>query len=84
MGPSDLSVTLTDGAEIEPHSAKVEAALDKIIAAAQKAGKIAGLYCVNAERAVAVAKRGVRFMAVGSDLAMLRAGAAAQLKTLKS
>ena len=53
MGPSDLSVTLTNGAEIEPHSAKVEAALDKIIAAAQKAGKIAGLYCVNAERAVA-------------------------------
>jgi 4-hydroxy-2-oxoheptanedioate aldolase len=83
VGPSDLSVTLSNGAEIEPHSAKVEAALDKIIAAAQKAGKIAGLYCVNAERAVWAGKRGVRFMAVGSDLAMLRAGAAAQLKTLK-
>jgi len=83
VGPSDLSITLTNGAELDPHSAKVEAALDKIIAAAHKAGKVAGLYCVNAERAVACAKRGIRFMAVASDLAMLRAGAAAQLKTLK-
>ncbi len=83
VGPSDLSIGLTDGGELDPHSAKVEAALDKIIAAAHKAGKIAGLYCANAERAVACAKRGIRFMAVASDLMMLRAGAAAQLKTLK-
>ena len=68
VGPSDLSIALTDGAELDPHSDTVEAALDKIIAAANKAGKIAGLYCVNAERAVACAKRGIRFLAVGSDL----------------
>ena len=35
------------------------------------------------ERAAALAKRGVRFLAVASDLAMLRAGAAAALKALK-
>ncbi len=83
VGPSDLSIGLTDGKELDPHSRTVEAALDKIIAAADKAGKVAGLYCANAERAVACAKRGIRFMAVASDLAMLRAGAAAQLKTLR-
>jgi 4-hydroxy-2-oxoheptanedioate aldolase len=83
VGPSDLSIALTDGAELDPHSAKVDAGVDRVIAAANKAGKIAGLYCVNAERAVAMAKRGLRFLAVGSDLAFLRAGAAAQLKTLK-
>ncbi len=83
VGPSDLSIGLTNGAELDPHSAKVEAALDRIIAAAKKAGKIAGLYCANAERAVACAKRGVRFMAVASDLTFLRMGAAAQLKVLK-
>ena len=49
----------------------------------RKAGKVAGLYCANAERAVACAKRGVRFLAVGSDLGFLRAGTAAQLKVLK-
>ena len=83
VGPSDLSIGLTDAAELDPHSNTVEAALDKIVAAAKKAGKVAGLYCANAERAVACAKRGIRFMAVGSDLAFLRAGTAAQLKTLK-
>jgi 4-hydroxy-2-oxoheptanedioate aldolase len=83
VGPSDLSITLSNGAELEPHSPTVEAALDKIIAAAHKHGKVAGLYCVNAERAVACAKRGIRFMAVASDLMFLRAGAAAQLKVLK-
>jgi 4-hydroxy-2-oxoheptanedioate aldolase len=83
VGPSDLSIGLTDGKELDPHSATVEAALDKIIAACRKAGKVPGLYCANAERAVACAKRGIRFLAVGSDLGFLRAGTAAQLKTLK-
>jgi len=83
VGPSDLSIGLTDGASLDPHSDVVEKALDRIVAAATKAGKIAGLYCANAERAVACAKRGVRFLAVGSDLAFLRAGTAAQVKTLR-
>ena len=78
VGPSDLSIGLTDGNELDPHSDTVEAALDKIVAACRKAGKIAGLYCANAERAVACAKRGFRFLAVGSDLGFLRAGTAAQ------
>jgi 4-hydroxy-2-oxoheptanedioate aldolase len=84
VGPSDLSIALTAGGELDPHSALVEGALDAIVAAARKAGKVAGLYCVNAERAMACARRGIRFMAVGSDLAFLRAGAAAQLKVLGS
>jgi 4-hydroxy-2-oxoheptanedioate aldolase len=83
VGPSDLSIGLTDGAVLDPHSDAVEQALDRIVAAAGKAGKIAGLYCANAERAVAAAGRGFRFLAVGSDLAFLRAGTATQLKTLR-
>jgi len=83
VGPSDLSIGLTDGAELDPHSSTVEAALDKLVAACRQAGKVAGLYCANAERAAACAKRGFRFLAVGSDLAFLRAGAASQLKVLK-
>ena len=83
VGPSDLSIDLSGGTELDPHSPTVEAALDKIVAACRKAGKVAGLYCANAERAVASAKRGFRFLAVGSDLSFLRAGAAAQLKVLK-
>jgi 4-hydroxy-2-oxoheptanedioate aldolase len=84
IGPSDLSIALTDGATLDPHSPAVETALDNVVTAAKKAGKIAGLYCINAERAVACAKRGFQFLAVGSDQAFLRAGAAAQLRTLRS
>jgi 4-hydroxy-2-oxoheptanedioate aldolase len=83
VGPSDLSIALTDGAEVEPHSALVERELDRVVAAAQKHNKIPGLYCANAERALFAAKRGFRFCAVGSDLGFLRAGTAAQLKALK-
>jgi 4-hydroxy-2-oxoheptanedioate aldolase len=83
VGPSDLSIALTECREVEPHSALVERELDRVIAAAGKAGKVAGLYCANAERAVFAAKRGFRFLAVGSDLGFLRMGAAAQLKTLR-
>jgi 4-hydroxy-2-oxoheptanedioate aldolase len=83
VGPSDLSIGLTEGAELDPHSATVEAALVRIVAACRNAGKVAGLYCANAERARVAAARGFRFLAVGSDLAFLRAGTAAQLKTLK-
>jgi 4-hydroxy-2-oxoheptanedioate aldolase len=83
VGPSDLSIALTDGAEVEPHSAIVERELDRVVAAARKHNKVPGLYCVNAERALFAAKRGFRFLAVGSDLGFLRSGTAAQIKALK-
>ena len=43
VGPSDLSIGLTDGKELDPHSDTVEAALDKIVAACRKAGKYVGI-----------------------------------------
>ena len=68
---------------LDPLSQKVEGHLDRIIAVAQKAGKIAGAYCHNAERAVALSRRGVRYHAVSSDMGFLCAGTAAQVKVLK-
>jgi len=53
IGPSDLSLALSDGTLLDPHSPAVDAELDKVVAAANKAGKIPGLYCANAARAVA-------------------------------
>ncbi len=83
LGPSDLSIALSEGKSVDPLSKDVDHELDRMIAGAQKAKKIPGAYCHSAERAAALAKRGVKFLAVSSDLAMLRAGAAAALKTLK-
>ena len=58
-------------------------AIDRICQAAIKAGKIPGIYCRDAARALAMAKRGFRFIAVGSDGGIVREGAAAQMKALK-
>jgi 4-hydroxy-2-oxoheptanedioate aldolase len=83
LGPSDLSINLSDGKNIDPLSKDVERELDRILAATERTKKIPGAYCHTPERAVALAKRGVRFLAVMSDLGMLRAGASAALKVLK-
>lgn len=84
IGPYDLSVALSKGTVLDPHSKDVEAAIDTIVAAAKKAGKLTGLYCATAERAMSVLSRGIAFTAVGNDLGFVRAAAAAQLKVLKS
>jgi 4-hydroxy-2-oxoheptanedioate aldolase len=84
LGPSDLSIALSDGKSLDPLSPDVERELDRIVAACQAAGKIPGAFCHTAERAVALKKRGMRFLSVMSDIAMLRAGTAAAMKVLKA
>lgn len=83
IGPYDLSTALSDGKAQDIQVPEVERAIDQICQAATKAGKIPGIYCRDPERALAMAKRGFRFIAVGSDHGIVREGAAAQLKTLK-
>lgn len=83
LGPSDLSIALSNGAALDPMAKEVDAAIDKIAAAVRKLGKIFGAYCHTADRAVALAPRGATFLAVGSDLGFLRAGTAAALRTIK-
>jgi 4-hydroxy-2-oxoheptanedioate aldolase len=84
LGPSDLSIALSNGKTLDPGAKEVDAALDTMIAGAQKAKKIPGAFCPTAERAVALAKRGVKFLTVSSDLTMLRAGIAASVKALRA
>jgi 4-hydroxy-2-oxoheptanedioate aldolase len=83
LGPSDLSIALSDGRTLDPHAKDVEVELDRIVTAARKAGRIPGAYCQNADRALALAKRGMRFLAISSDMAFLRAGARLELNKLK-
>ena len=83
IGPYDLSTSLSGGKAQDVQAPEVERAIDQIGAAAKKAGKIAGIYCRDAERALAMAKRGFRFMAVGSDHGFLREGLAPHMKALK-
>lgn len=83
VGPADLSYSLSNGQTLDPHSAAVDAALEKVLKACDRHKKIPGLFCRDAERAMAKARTGFRFLTVGTDLTFLRAGTAAQLKGLK-
>ena len=54
----------------------------EITGPAGEAGKIPGIYCRDAQRALDMAKRGFRFMTVGSDFSLVREGSAAALRML--
>lgn len=80
IGPSDLSIGLSRGASLDPLGAEVTAAIGHALQRARAAGKLAGIYAASGERAGEFARMGYDLVAVGSDIAFLRAGAAAMLK----
>ena len=82
IGPYDLSTSLSAGKAQDIEAPEVNAAIDKICAAAIGAGKIPGIYCRDAQRALDMAKRGFRFMTVGSDFSLVREGSSAALRML--
>jgi len=82
IGPYDLSTSLSAGKAQDINAPEVDKAIDKICAAVVKAGKIPGIYCRDATRALAMSKRGFRFITVGSDFSLVRESVAASLKTL--
>jgi 4-hydroxy-2-oxoheptanedioate aldolase len=75
IGPSDLSIALSNGRSLDPASVEVEQGLDHALARAKAAGKIAAVYAPTGQRAAEFMRRGFQFIAVASDLAMLRSGA---------
>jgi 4-hydroxy-2-oxoheptanedioate aldolase len=83
VGPYDLSTALSAGKAQDVEAPEVERAIDKICVAAREAGKVSGIYCADAARALAMAKRGFKFITIGSDLGVLRKGAAEMVKALK-
>jgi 4-hydroxy-2-oxoheptanedioate aldolase len=76
VGPSDLSITLAEGARIEATAPHVLDAAVAIGTKAREAGKIAGIYAFDAQKAKAFFGRGFTFAAVGSDVMALKTAAA--------
>lgn len=83
VGPYDLSTALSAGRAQDVTAPEVERAIDKICTAASKAGKIPGIYCRDAARALTMAKRGFKFITIGSDFGIVRDGAAGIMKALR-
>lgn len=84
VGPSDLSITFSNGATQNPSHPEVDGALDVIAGVASSRGKIAGVHCTTAERALELSQRGFRFLGVASDLGLLSLGAATVKTILNS
>lgn len=79
MGPSDLSVTLSNGKEIAATADWLDEPIRHLADRANAAGKIAGAFAVNPTRARYFRDHGYRLIALGADEAYLAEGAKAML-----
>jgi 4-hydroxy-2-oxoheptanedioate aldolase len=84
VGPSDLSIALTNGATVDQLHPEVDKALDHIAARAKAAGKFASAFCADGKRAAEVAAKGYKLMSIGTDNLLLRAGSRAALEAAKA
>ena len=84
VGPSDLSIALSGGAALDPAGAEVSAALEHALRRAKAARKPVCVYAPNPERGGELMRMGFDLVAIGSDSALLRAGARAALKTARA
>lgn len=74
VGPSDLSVTLTDGAKVAPGDPVVEEPVKLIAERTIAAGKIVGAFAWGGERAAFFRDLGYRLIALGTDQAYFTTG----------
>jgi 4-hydroxy-2-oxoheptanedioate aldolase len=84
IGPSDLSIALSEGRDLNPASDEVEEALDYALSRVRAANKVAGVYAASGPRAAELARRGFHMVSIASDTALLRAGAQAALGAARS
>ncbi len=83
VGPSDLSLTLSGGKAVNPGSPEAQAAISAILAACRRAGKFAAIFAHTPEAAKAFADLGYDFIAIQTDVLVIRAGAHAALRVAK-
>lgn len=68
IGPNDLSASLGNGSRNHMDCPDVQRAIEHIRVAAEKAGKLSGIFCVSAEQAAARFKQGFQLINVGGDI----------------
>ena len=71
IGPSDLSIALSDGTSIEPHGPAVHDVLELVVRRTRAHGKIAACFCADGERAKAVSALGFQLCSIGTDGTLL-------------
>lgn len=84
MGPSDLSVTLSNGKEIAATAAWLDEPIRLVAERTNAAAKVAGAFAVNAARGRFFLDCGYRFIALGADQTYLAEGAKAMLAAVRA
>jgi 4-hydroxy-2-oxoheptanedioate aldolase len=82
VGPSDLSIALSNGAELNRTSEKTLLAMRRIAAAAANNGLIAGAFAGTTDIVKAYRAMGYTFMAAAVDVELLQSGAAQFMKNV--
>jgi 4-hydroxy-2-oxoheptanedioate aldolase len=84
IGPSDLSIALSDGKHVDPLHADVNAAVMEVRRRSKAAGKSLWIYAHTPERAAEFAKMGADVVCLMGDTPMLKLGAQAALKAVRA
>jgi 4-hydroxy-2-oxoheptanedioate aldolase len=84
VGPSDLSIALSDGSSVNQLSPQVDSALDHIARRAKAAGKLASAFCADGKRAAEVIRKGYSLVSIGTDGLLVRAGAKAEIERARA
>ncbi len=83
VGPSDLSIALSHGANVDPGRKDVADALDHVLARCHAHGKAACCFAPSPLISRDLAKKGYDLMAIGTDFGQLRSGARAQIEAAR-
>lgn len=83
VGPSDLAITMGKGPGIDPTDPEVVANIEKALAAAKKAGIKAGIHCLTPAYSRRMVEKGFDFVTLGSDVRMITAAAAGDVKAFR-
>jgi len=82
VGPADLSLSLTGRASLDFSGGETRAAVERIALEAARRGRVAGIFTQGGKLASLAFGLGYRFVAAGSDLALLTGAARAVVQEL--
>ena len=84
IGPSDLSIALSEGVRADPRGEALMEAAGRIVARAKAHGKYAAMFCFDGEDAGAMAALGFRLCSIASDQTLLRGAARTELAAARA
>ncbi|KQU53422.1 hydroxyacid aldolase [Bosea sp. Leaf344] len=83
VGPSDLSIALSGGTQVDATAPEVDEAIGHIVARASAVGKPVAVYAQSPERAKDFYRLGAKMVTLMSDTVMLRSGAQAAIRGVR-